>query len=103
MYHLRTVIVALHEDPALHPAAGHGLLHLGHRVTPAVTLVPSFINNFDICFLPANFFIWESHGLILIGETIPHIDVKHMEVTGVVLENISLVPFIYIDRNMLSI
>ena len=32
--------------------------------------------------LPANFLIWESHGLILIGKTIPHIDVKHMEVTG---------------------
>ena len=44
-------------------------------------------------FVPANLLIWESHGLILIGETIPHIDVKHMEVTGVVLENISLVPF----------
>ena len=59
-------------------------------MTPAVTLVPSFINNFDVCFLPANFLIRESHGLILIGKTIPHLDVKDVEVTGVVLENMLL-------------
>ena len=90
MQNLGTVVETLHEDPALHPAAGHGLLHLGHGVTPADILVPSFIHNFDVCFLPANFLIWESHGLILIGETIPHLDVKDVEVTGVVLENMLL-------------